>query len=359
MPNQNGRNMNRGDEGRRNWRPQDMMRDDHDRDFDRDRGDRDRDDWRTDRHGGGQSGYGSGRMGDDRSMGPGYRNQSTWNRGYDDRQGMHTDDRFTGRGGPSYWEDRDTRDYNPERYGAQGGYGGGHGFEDRYGQDRSGYNSGYNRGGTGYGGYGQQGIQQQVGSHQAFRGSGNAGAIDQDFAGRGRYPDEYGPTEGNMGHPGAGDFGQRYPRSMRGGDMGRGQEPSRWGMQGMRGMGGYGAYGGEVGQHRGKGPQGYTRSDDRIRETVCDVLTDDDHIDATHVEVVVKNGEVLLTGTVEDRRMKRMVEDTIERLPGVKDVQNQLRVRGNQDHRGNQERTSAVGKNETETSSTSEKKYRA
>jgi hypothetical protein len=29
------------------------------------------------------------------------------------------------------------------------------------------------------------------------------------------------------------------------------------------------------GRHRGRGPKGYTRSDDRIREEVCDRLTDD------------------------------------------------------------------------------------
>ena len=41
----------------------------------------------------------------------------------------------------------------------------------------------------------------------------------------------------------------------------------------MGGGFGIGASGQE--HHRGKGPKGYTRSDDRIREDVCDCLTDD------------------------------------------------------------------------------------
>jgi hypothetical protein len=78
--------------------------------------------------------------------------------------------------------------------------------------------------------------------------------------------------------------------------------------------------------HRGKGPAGYTRSDERIRENVCEALADDDRVDASNIEVNVKNGEVILTGTVEDRQSKRMAEECVENLSGVKDVQNQLRV---------------------------------
>ncbi len=78
--------------------------------------------------------------------------------------------------------------------------------------------------------------------------------------------------------------------------------------------------------HRGKGPASYQHSDERIRELVCEALTEDDRIDATNVEVTVKNGEVLLAGSVEDRMMKRLAEDVAENVGGVKDVQNQIRV---------------------------------
>ena len=39
------------------------------------------------------------------------------------------------------------------------------------------------------------------------------------------------------------------------------------------------------GQHRGRGPKGYTRSDDRIREDVNDRLSDDPFVDASEIEV--------------------------------------------------------------------------
>ena len=43
-------------------------------------------------------------------------------------------------------------------------------------------------------------------------------------------------------------------------------------------------------------------------------------------EVVVVAGEVTLQGEVTQRRDKRLAEDLIENLPGVKDVHNRLRV---------------------------------
>jgi osmotically-inducible protein OsmY len=80
------------------------------------------------------------------------------------------------------------------------------------------------------------------------------------------------------------------------------------------------------GEFRGKGPRGYRRSDERIKEDVCQCLTDDQHIDATNIDVAVADREVVLSGTVTSRAQKRHAEDLIERLPGVRDVINGLRV---------------------------------
>jgi osmotically-inducible protein OsmY len=80
------------------------------------------------------------------------------------------------------------------------------------------------------------------------------------------------------------------------------------------------------GPHRGKGPKGYTRSDQRITEDVNEKLYHDSFIDASNIEVTVSDGDVTLSGTVDSREAKRRAEDIAEELPGVKDVTNQLKV---------------------------------
>ena len=144
---------------------------------------------------------------------------------------------------------------------------------------------------------------------------------------------------GHGGSSGYGSSGERFSESAREpthgaywsperssfSDFGRGSESSSYGRGGSFGRGGemstYGA-----GQHRGRGPKGYRRSDERVREDVCECLTEDEHIDASNIEVQVKDCEVTLTGTVNSREEKRHAEDLIDGLPGVRDVTNNLRV---------------------------------
>ena len=78
--------------------------------------------------------------------------------------------------------------------------------------------------------------------------------------------------------------------------------------------------------HRGKGPRGYRRSDERILDDVHDRLTDDPDVDATEVTVSVQEGEVTLSGKVDSRRAKRAAEDCADSVSGVTHVQNNLRV---------------------------------
>jgi hypothetical protein len=78
--------------------------------------------------------------------------------------------------------------------------------------------------------------------------------------------------------------------------------------------------------YAGKGPKNYQRSDERIREEVSDRLTDDHRIDATDVDVEVRESVVTLTGTVRDRDQKRRAEDLAENVSGVKEVTNQIRL---------------------------------
>ncbi|WII70819.1 BON domain-containing protein [Bdellovibrio sp. 22V] len=77
---------------------------------------------------------------------------------------------------------------------------------------------------------------------------------------------------------------------------------------------------------RGKGPKNYVRSDGRIYEEICEVLTLDPDVDASEIDVQVKNGVVTLSGTVETRTLKRYAEDSVSDVFGVKDIINEIRV---------------------------------
>jgi hypothetical protein len=78
---------------------------------------------------------------------------------------------------------------------------------------------------------------------------------------------------------------------------------------------------------RGVGPKAYRRSDERIREDISDRLSEDEFLDASGIELLVKDGEVTLNGKVDSRRSKRRAEDICESVSGVQHVQNNLRLR--------------------------------
>lgn len=75
----------------------------------------------------------------------------------------------------------------------------------------------------------------------------------------------------------------------------------------------------------GRGPKGYRRSDERIREDVCERIARSG-VDAEQVEVKVERGEVTLTGHVPHRQDKRLLEDLAEDVFGVEEVHDHLRV---------------------------------
>jgi osmotically-inducible protein OsmY len=80
------------------------------------------------------------------------------------------------------------------------------------------------------------------------------------------------------------------------------------------------------GPYTGLGPRGYRRSDEDILNDICGRLTDHGDIDARDIEVQVDDGEVTLTGTVDSRRTKFNVEDTVDSVPGVDEINNRLSV---------------------------------
>ncbi|MEI6948757.1 BON domain-containing protein [Paraflavisolibacter sp. H34] len=234
-------------------------------------------------------------------------------------QGQAGDEYRTGYGasaqGEGRWQGNERR--NPDYrggYGGQGSYGRRH--EDYSLGEQGDYGSGYGASGSYGSAYGTSNYRYGTG--------------------RGRQDQDYGRTSGGQGY---GERGRdwrssgQYEGERRRGDHDRDRdwwdktrdEVSSW----------FGDEDAErrrdadhirEGAHKGKGPRNYKRSDDRIREDVCDRLSDDAYVDASDIDVRVSGNEVILTGTVESREDKRRAEELAERISGVSNVQNQLRV---------------------------------
>ena len=184
------------------------------------------------------------------------------------------------------------------------------GFNEGYGEggDRRGRMPG-GFGGDGYNAYGGPGARGAQG--RGAQGGGGPGY--DDFSGHGSSRDGTPRRTGTEGE-------ENYDRGIR---SGREDFPA-WG--GNRFSNETAGYRREGGPHRGRGPKGHSRSDERIREDVCERLTEDPYVDATGIEVRVEGGEVTLTGTVPERGAKRRAEDLAESISGVRHVQNDLRV---------------------------------
>lgn len=223
--------------------------------------------------------------------------------------GRQEEDRQWGRDRERY--DRDDYDDRPRNLGARD-------YETRhFGGGRGGFDRGYDPSGPG----------------RSFGASGEGRGMSRGFGASSQ-------PSGWQGSYGAGDYGRGAsmgrPQGMQGvlGGRGGGVRGEGWGQR----MGGsdlgfsYGRHEGiedigDRGPHYGKGPKGYKRSDERIREEVCDCIARQGHIDASDVEVKVENGTVVLTGTVGQRHHKRVLEQMVERLHGVDDVKNELRLK--------------------------------
>lgn len=80
-----------------------------------------------------------------------------------------------------------------------------------------------------------------------------------------------------------------------------------------------------------RGPKGWARTDESIYDDVCSALTDDSNLDASDIEVTVKEREITLSGTVRDREQKRIAELVAEQVRGVHDVHNRLSIRKSDD----------------------------
>jgi len=76
-----------------------------------------------------------------------------------------------------------------------------------------------------------------------------------------------------------------------------------------------------------RGPDDGKRTDEIIREDVCQWMSDDPRLDAREIDVRVQDGEVTLEGGVEHRAARRLAEDIAAAVPGVRKVLNRLQTR--------------------------------
>lgn len=227
-------------------------------------------------------------------------------RGARDRFGGRSDEGRSWQGRDRYGADYGERLYADRVAGRGQGYGeGGHSLE------------GFGRGrlsGSDYGrrGYGQTGVGQNANDQGGYgqTGYGQSGINQDDYS---PSRDYYGADGGARGAY-RGDGYRSGGYGGQGGDFGRDANANSY-LSDIAG-----------GEHRGRGPKNYTRSDGRIAEDINDRLSDAGDLNASDIEVDVKNGEVTLSGTVSDRRAKRRAEDLADAVSGAKHVQNNLRV---------------------------------
>jgi HSP20 family molecular chaperone IbpA len=262
--------------------------------------------------------------------------------------------RFQGDEGSWRRQPGEGRDYG-RSLGGRGNYEGYEDEEDSFGSQNAGARETNRYAGGAQGGFNQGGYNQ---------GRFNQGGINQGGYGEGYGLSRYGQSGYEQGPGSSGSI--RSQRGHRGGSQADGWtgEPQemQWGRQ--QGLYGSSEYGGYISSQRsqkdfqshvGKGPKGWQRSDERIREEVSEVLARHPEVDASDVEVKVQNCEVTLTGTVTDREAKRIAEDVVERVFGVKDVQNQIKVKpdnaGDREVTRGTDRESRIGTEGQETSS--------
>jgi osmotically-inducible protein OsmY len=325
---------------------------------DRDRQMRERD-WRRSEHGRGEN-YGADRSGEDRS----FRS--------DDEGGYGEPGGYRGQGAERVFGERETgASYARPGGGAYGG-GGSYGGGESYGRGAGGGRPGGYRGGPTSGASAYRGPAPRVSSQDYTQG----GRFYGDDERQAVYREEYGQGGVEYGDVPRG-YDARRQGGSRGGSYGSQQPRPAYGGTAAGGTGGYdyergygdggrrddrderrpGDFLQKAGErvanwfrgddhlrdsgyqpesrrgdrpedrgHRGMGPKGYKRSDERISDEVHERLTDDSWLDASGISVSVSGGEVTLSGTVETREAKHRAERLVEDISGVNHVQNNLRV---------------------------------
>ena len=71
-----------------------------------------------------------------------------------------------------------------------------------------------------------------------------------------------------------------------------------------------------------------TETDDRIESSAKKSYVFKTYLKDDSIKIESKDGAVILTGTVAEASQKSLAENTVESLPGVKSVDNQLKIKG-------------------------------
>jgi osmotically-inducible protein OsmY len=77
----------------------------------------------------------------------------------------------------------------------------------------------------------------------------------------------------------------------------------------------------------GIGPKGYKRKDESVKDEASELLCWSPEVDASEIELNVQNGVISLSGFVDSRHAKRLAEDLLEKIIGVKDIDNRLIIK--------------------------------
>jgi hypothetical protein len=164
-------------------------------------------------------------------------------------------------------------------------------------------------------GQAQQGWSEPPMQYGGYPGA--QGQYGQPYGQQGLYGQQ--ASFGQQGQYGQQDYGSKHEDLY--GQQGQyGSQLGKYGVQGQRGLSGQENF-------RGRGPKGYTRSDERIKEEICERLTRHPEIDASEIELESKQGVITLSGSVDQRRLKHLVEDLVENVSGVKDIENRITVK--------------------------------
>ena len=75
-----------------------------------------------------------------------------------------------------------------------------------------------------------------------------------------------------------------------------------------------------------QGPTRGRRTDERVLKDILESLADNEAIRSGEIDIVVRDGDVTLTGTVVDLATRQTAGLCVSTVAGVRDVTNQLRI---------------------------------